>query len=172
MSIADLRDACAVVGVGTNHYPTAAGKPELETLVDALDAALVDAGLTRADIDGLMINVVPAEASMDALPMIVGMPNVRCAFQTWSHGRMNAMVVGMAALEVFAGLSRYIACISTFSADFFRARRHSDKTGSDIVASKVAGRPWPSGRMREEIAWPRLALCSLSFSQMSRTPAG
>ena len=141
MSIADLRDACAIVGVGTNHYPTAAGKPELETLVDALDAALLDAGLTRADIDGLMINVAPAEASMDALPMIVGLPNVGCAFQSWSHGRMNAMVVGVAALQVFSGLSRYTACISTFSADSFRARRHSEKTGSDIELTREGGGP-------------------------------
>ena len=49
----------AVVGVGTTRYGKLPEHDAYDLGVWALDAALADAGLTRADADGLIVNRIP-----------------------------------------------------------------------------------------------------------------
>src|SRR5271169_5739034 len=49
-----LRDATAIVGVGQTEFSKAAGRSETQLAAEAILAALADAGLTTADVDGLV----------------------------------------------------------------------------------------------------------------------
>ena len=49
-----LRDATAIVGIGQTEFSKAAGRSETQLAAEAIVAALADAGLTTADVDGLV----------------------------------------------------------------------------------------------------------------------
>jgi len=48
------RDRCAIVGIGATEFSKDSGRSELSLATEASAAALADAGLTVADVDGLV----------------------------------------------------------------------------------------------------------------------
>ncbi len=48
-----LRDAAAVVGIGATEFSKDSGRSELQLAVEAITAALADAGLRCDEVDGL-----------------------------------------------------------------------------------------------------------------------
>ena len=50
----DVREAIAIVGIGDADYTKASGRTTQQIAAQATERALVDAGLTAADIDGIM----------------------------------------------------------------------------------------------------------------------
>ena len=54
MSAGPFGGAVAVTGIGETAYVRGADKVPMELIVDACDAAVHDAGLTPADIDGII----------------------------------------------------------------------------------------------------------------------
>ena len=50
----DLRGKVAIAGVGETDYSRNSGRSELTLALQAIHAALDDAGLTAKDVDGLM----------------------------------------------------------------------------------------------------------------------
>lgn len=49
-----LRGGASIIGVGCTEFSRHAGRTELQLAGEAIDAALRDAGLTAADVDGLV----------------------------------------------------------------------------------------------------------------------
>jgi acetyl-CoA acetyltransferase len=109
----DMKNQTAIVGVGRTRVDRERQPDYLLHIARALKAAVADAGLSREDIDGVMINMVPPEAAMDKLPEMIGLPNVSFAFQSWMHGRMQPTCIAIAAWAVLAGQANYVACVST-----------------------------------------------------------
>lgn len=69
------RDKCAIAGIGETAYTRNSGMSDLGLAVQACERALADAGLTAADVDGLIRNDfdnVPHNDLADAL----GTPNI------------------------------------------------------------------------------------------------
>lgn len=108
-----MRNRTAVAGIGRTKVDRDPGVDSMTHVARALRAAVEDAGLARDDIDGLMVGTGPEEASMDKLPEMLGLPNVRWAFQGWSHGRMQPTLIAIAAWAVLFGQANYVACIAT-----------------------------------------------------------
>ena len=136
MSSEDLRDRTAIVGIGA-AISKSSSIEGTHLMADALEEALRDAGIDRGDLDGLMVNVVPHELSMDMFAVRLGLPNVRYAFQSWRHGRMNATVCAQAALAVFAGMADHVAYVWAVSAGDFRSRQ--GRMASDAEAVREGG---------------------------------
>jgi acetyl-CoA acetyltransferase len=107
-----MRDKTVIAGVGRTKVDRERKPDYLRYLGRALKAAVEDAGLSRGDIDGIMLNMVPATATMDKLPEMLGLPNVTFAFQSWFHGRMQPTCIGVAAWAVMTGQAKYVACMS------------------------------------------------------------
>ena len=104
-----MRDECAVVGVGVSPFSRHTGRSELSLVAEAFRNAVEDAGLERADVDGLIVNMGP---DVDRLPQLLGL-EVEWAFQTWRHGRLSAQTVQMAGLVAHSGMANYVACIGS-----------------------------------------------------------
>jgi acetyl-CoA acetyltransferase len=107
-----LRSKAAIVGIGRTKSVRNSDIPLLKHISDALTDAVADAGLTAADVDGIMVNVHPEEAAMDKLPEVLGLPNIRWAFQSWRHGRIQPTCIAAAAWAVITGQADYVACMS------------------------------------------------------------
>jgi acetyl-CoA acetyltransferase len=101
-----------VVGVGRTPSDRDPASDPMRHLASAIHNACEDAGLTAADIDGLMVNLAPEAAAMDQLPTMVGLPNVRWAFQSWFHGRIQPTCISTAVWAVLSGQADYVACVS------------------------------------------------------------
>ncbi|HEX4668458.1 MAG TPA: hypothetical protein VH275_00595 [Solirubrobacterales bacterium] len=109
----DVRDRTAVVGVGRTASDRDPGADPMSHIAAALKAACADAGLSEGQLDGIMVNLGPEEASMDKLPQMLGLPNVRWAFQSWPHGRLQPVCIATAVGAVLSGQADYVACVST-----------------------------------------------------------
>jgi acetyl-CoA acetyltransferase len=118
-----LRDRTAVVGIGQTPFAKALPQTELALGVSAIAAALSDAGLTPADVDGLASYTMEMNVEVDVARNL-GLGDVTWWSQVGYGGGAGCGVVGQAAMAVATG-----------QADVVVAWR-SRKRGS------AASRPW------------------------------
>jgi acetyl-CoA acetyltransferase len=118
-----MKDQTIITGVGRTKSDRDRHADYPAHIARALKMAVADAGLTRSDIDGVMINSAPESMAMDKLPETLGLPNVRWSFQSWAHGRIQPTCVAIAAWAVMTGQANYVACISMGSR-LIRERAH------------------------------------------------
>jgi len=109
-----IRDQAAVVGVGaTPYYKRGQSYPETELSMacTAILAALEDAGLTVADLDGFAIyssSCDPAEVAS-----VLGVPEVRFAATLTSGGGGCAGALGLAAAAISGGMATTCVTLMT-----------------------------------------------------------
>lgn len=107
------KEAC-IVGVGTSDaFGFDLGKSPLRLQVEALGAALVDAGLEKKAIDGFSTaHGAPLGVDYEEFVLAAGL-ECRWISQMWSHGRWAATSIAAAAMAVSAGLADYIVIANT-----------------------------------------------------------
>ena len=116
-----LRDRTAIAGIGQSEYGRFLADSQLKLGAKALKAALGDAGLTRADVDGLAIHMGwPLGVDYDRVAESYGL-DVRWVSQTWLHGRFVTSAIQQAAMAVASGLASVVACFTAIS--FTRERQ-------------------------------------------------
>ena len=95
---------CAVVGIGTTDFSKDSGRSPLTLAAQAAHAALADAGLSAADVDGIVRNdmdtVYPA-----ALAEALGVPDLGYWGDAGPGGSGPAAMVGQAVAAIEAGLA-------------------------------------------------------------------
>jgi acetyl-CoA acetyltransferase len=116
-----VRDRTAVAGIGQSEYGRFLPDSQLKLGARALKAALADAGLARADVDGIAIHMGwPLGVDYDRVAEAYGL-DVRWVSQTWLHGRFVTSAIQQAAMAVACGLANVVACITAIS--FTRERQ-------------------------------------------------
>ena len=116
-----LCDQTAIVGIGQSEYGRFLPHSQLALGATALKAALDDAGLTRADIDGISIHMGwPLGVDYDRVAEAYGL-DVRWVNQAWLHGRFVTSAIQQAAMAVACGLADVVACVTAIS--FTRERQ-------------------------------------------------
>ena len=111
-----FEDAAAITGIGASKMGRRLMVPPLSLTIEACEAAIADAGLTLADIDGL--STYPA---MDAMGMgeggctaLEGALGIR---PTWINGGMDTFGPGgsviAAVMAVATGMARHVLCFRT-----------------------------------------------------------
>jgi acetyl-CoA acetyltransferase len=96
------RDRCAVAGIGATDFSRASGRSDLTLAVQAALAALEDAGLTAADVDGIVrcdMDVVRANDLVDAL----GIPALTYWSEVGVGGVAPPAMVGQAVAAILSG---------------------------------------------------------------------
>jgi acetyl-CoA acetyltransferase len=99
-----------VVGAGTtDQFGPQPDRSVLGLAAEALGAALLDTGIDRMELDGLVTNMgSPLSRHYDRLCEALGL-EVRFAAQYWAHGRWVATALQHAAMAVREGLADYVA---------------------------------------------------------------
>jgi acetyl-CoA acetyltransferase len=106
-----FRKKSAVVGIGTTKFGSNTGSSPFIMAARALKEALFDAGLSKDQLDGLIMNTGPPHGvDYDVFARGTGL-NIRFASQTKAHGRFSGSILQHAAMAVTMGLARFVACI-------------------------------------------------------------
>lgn len=133
----NLKDRSAIAGVGNSSYGRRLMRSPIDLACDAIVNALDDAGLSREDLDGLIVSFgSPIGADGDTLAQVLGL-DLRACNQTWAHGRFTASCIQWAAMMVNAGLASAVACLASVS--FSGMRRPMMGGASDREGTREAG---------------------------------
>ncbi|MEU3792092.1 lipid-transfer protein [Streptomyces fructofermentans] len=109
-----LGGRAAVAGIGATEFSKDSGRSELRLAVEAVRAALDDAGLTPGDVDGLVT------FTMDTSPEITvaqaaGMGELSFFSRIHYGGGAACATVQQAALAVAAGVADVVVCYRAFN---------------------------------------------------------
>ncbi|MFF1511633.1 lipid-transfer protein [Streptomyces sp. NPDC058326] len=109
-----LGGRAAVVGIGATEFSKDSGRSELSLAVEAVRAALDDAGLAPADVDGLVT------FTMDTNPEITvaqasGIGELSFFSRVHYGGGAACATVQQAALAVAAGVAEIVVCYRAFN---------------------------------------------------------
>jgi acetyl-CoA acetyltransferase len=146
-----MRDRTAVVGIGTTEFATSIDRSESRLALEAIAAALRDAGLEPSDVDGLSCYSMETTDEVDVARNL-GAGDVTYFGTVPYGGGAGCGVVGQAAMAVATGQCRVAVA--------WRSRKRGAKTSRPWagVAPRVAGnhamwtRPYGLLRPVDEIA--------------------
>src|SRR5262249_12498280 len=111
----NLKDRTAIVGVGNSQYGRRLMRSAVDLAADAIANALDDSGLTRDQLDGMIVSFgSPIGADSDTIAQLLGL-KLRTCNQTWAHGRFTASSIIWAAMLVNAGMADAVACLASVS---------------------------------------------------------
>ena len=111
-----LRDKSAVVGVGaTPYYKRGQSLPQtpFELAGKAVLAAVEDAGLTIADVDGLALYSMGLGGDTSLFAQVLGIPEVRFTATLTGGGGGAAGSVGLAAAAISSGMAECVVSLMT-----------------------------------------------------------
>ncbi|MET7714013.1 lipid-transfer protein [Streptomyces sp. NPDC005407] len=109
-----LGDRAAVVGIGATEFSKDSGRSELKLAVEAVRAALDDAGLSPTDVDGLVT------FTMDTSPEITvaqaaGIGELSFFSRIHYGGGAACATVQQAALAIASGVAEVVVCYRAFN---------------------------------------------------------
>jgi acetyl-CoA acetyltransferase len=99
----------AVAGIGATEFSKESGRSELRLAVEAITAALDDAGLAAADVDGLVTFTMDSVAEI-AVARELGLPALRFFSQVGYGGGAACATVAHAAMAVATGTADVVVC--------------------------------------------------------------
>lgn len=107
--------SAAVIGIGQTDFSKDSGRSEIHLAAEASLAAIDDAGLTPADIDGTVTFSMDANDELH-LGRTIGMPNLRFLARAQPPGGMAAnQVIQIAAAAVVAGAAKNVLVYRAFN---------------------------------------------------------
>ncbi|HWP65077.1 MAG TPA: lipid-transfer protein [Candidatus Limnocylindria bacterium] len=104
-----LSNRAAIAGIGQTEFSKASGRSELQLACEAVKAALDDAGLGPADVDGLVTFTMDASEEID-VARTLGIPRLSMFTRVPYGGGAAAGVVLYAAMAVATGVADVVVC--------------------------------------------------------------
>src|ERR1700692_2374756 len=107
MSSRDISDKTAVAGIGSTNFGALyrnldAERTPYDMGVEAFEAAVEDAGLTKDDIDGVLVCGMP---DYGRFCDVLGIRNPRLVNVLQAGGRQASMTIQYAAMAIHAGIA-------------------------------------------------------------------
>src|SRR3954466_11724180 len=109
-----LSGKAAIVGIGATEFSKESGRSELQLSAEATLAALADAGLTPADVDGLTTFTMDNSSEI-ALARELGMGSLRLFSRINYGGGAACATVQQAAMAVATGVAEVVVCYRGFN---------------------------------------------------------
>src|SRR5215831_2488974 len=131
-----MRGGTAIAGIGATEFSKDSGRSELRLAVEAITAALADAGLAAADVDGLVTFTMDSNAEI-AVARELGLRELRFLDQVGYGGGAACATVQHAAMAVATGAADVVVC--------YRALNERSGRRFGRVAAGAAAAPTSSG---------------------------
>jgi acetyl-CoA acetyltransferase len=109
-----LRDAAAIVGIGATEFSKESGRSELRLAVEACEAAIADAGLEPAQIDGMVTYTQDTNPEIE-IARNLGVGELSFFSRIHHGGGAACGTVQQAVLAVHAGVADYVVCYRAFN---------------------------------------------------------
>ena len=109
-----LRDQAAIVGIGQTEFSKESGRTELQLACESVLAAITDAGLTPANVDGLVTFTLDTSEEME-VARNVGIPSLSMFARIPYGGGASAGTVMQAAMAVATGVADVVVCYRAFN---------------------------------------------------------
>ncbi|MGW7006952.1 lipid-transfer protein [Streptomyces sp. NPDC054933] len=109
-----LGGRAAIVGIGATEFSKDSGRSELKLAVQAVHAALDDAGLSPADVDGLVSFTMDTSPEI-AVAQATGMGELSFFSRVHYGGGAACATVQQAALAVTTGVAEVVVCYRAFN---------------------------------------------------------
>jgi acetyl-CoA acetyltransferase len=109
-----LSGKAAIVGIGATEFSKESGRSELQLSVEATRAALKDAGLTPADVDGLTTFTMDTSAEI-ALARELGLGDLRFFSRINYGGGAACATIQQAAMAVATGVADVVVAYRGFN---------------------------------------------------------
>jgi acetyl-CoA acetyltransferase len=128
-----LYDKTAIVGIGQTEFSKDSGRTELQLAAEASLAAIKDAGLAPADIDGM---VTFGSDSNDELALMrnLGVPQLRYTARTRGGGGGSAATLQLAAAAVASGAASNVLIYRAFN------ERSGGRFGQPMTGDRMPAR--------------------------------
>lgn len=109
-----LGGRAAIVGIGATEFSKDSGRSELRLAVEAVRAAVADAGLTPADVDGMVTFTMEANPEI-TVAQAAGIGELSFFSRVHYGGGAACATVQQAALAVAAGVAEVVVCYRAFN---------------------------------------------------------
>jgi acetyl-CoA acetyltransferase len=126
----------AIAGLGATGFSKDSGRSELQLAAEAVRAALDDAGLTAADVDGLVTFAMDSNAEI-AVARELGAGELTFFSQISYGGGAACATVQQAALAVAAGVADVVVCYRALNER--SGRRFGQVSAAAVAAATSAG---------------------------------
>jgi len=114
MTAHPLAGRAAIAGIGQTEFSKESGRTELQLACEAVLAAIVDAALDPADVDGLVTFTMDTSEEME-LARSLGMREISMFTRVPYGGGASAAVVMQAAMAVATGVAENVVCYRAFN---------------------------------------------------------
>ncbi|MFC7658106.1 hypothetical protein ACFQV8_19260 [Pseudonocardia benzenivorans] len=101
----------AIVGLGITDVGRVYGRSAPDFAADAVRRAVADAGLTLADVDGLLVSSGTTRDVDVSLQRRLGLRDLRLLSEMQAFGATAGAMLGHAAAAVTCGLADVVACV-------------------------------------------------------------
>jgi acetyl-CoA acetyltransferase len=136
---ATLGNAAAIVGIGQTEFSKNSGRSELQLAAEAVRAALADAGLAPADVDGMTTFTLDTSDEIE-VARAVGIGDL-AFFSRVPHGGGAAVgVIQQAAMAVATGAAEVVVCYRALNGR--SGMRYSSGVGEGIVTADLIHWSW------------------------------
>ncbi|WP_432000380.1 lipid-transfer protein [Streptomyces sioyaensis] len=109
-----LGGRAAIAGIGATEFSKDSGRSELKLAVEAVRAALDDAGLTPADVDGMVTFTMDSNPEI-TVAQAAGIGELSFFSRVHYGGGAACATVQQAALAVATGLAEVVVCYRAFN---------------------------------------------------------
>jgi acetyl-CoA acetyltransferase len=136
-----LHDAAAIVGIGATEFSKASGRSEMRLVVEACEAAIGDAGLQPAQIDGMVTFTADTNPEIEVARNL-GIGELSFFSRIHHGGGAACGTIQQAVLAVNAGVADYVVAYRGFN------ERSGHRFGSG-----VQGRPPAATAESAHFSW-------------------
>ena len=105
----DLKDRAAIVGIGATEFSKASGRSEMRLAVEAIGAALADAGLSPSDVDGMATYTMENNPEIE-VNRALGGGDLRFFGRTHYGGGAACAPLLQAAMAIATGVCEVVVC--------------------------------------------------------------
>jgi acetyl-CoA acetyltransferase len=132
-----LSNRTAIAGIGATEFSKDSGRSEMQLAVEAIQAALRDAGLEPEDVDGLVSYTVDGNAETEVARNL-GIPALTFFSRIGFGGGAAGAVIQQAAMAVATGVARTVVVYRALN------ERSGNRFGAGVHDKRKSVSPGPS----------------------------
>ena len=111
---ANLVDAGAIAGIGATEFSKESGRSDLRLAIEAVDAAIADAGLEPSQVDGMVTFTAETNTDIEVAKNL-GIGDLTFFSRIHYGGGAACAAIQQAVLAVNAGVADYVVCYRGFN---------------------------------------------------------